>query len=417
MTLGLAAFAATLTLQGADFGVNLDDALVDGETTYIFLAPILVADGEYLDAQWSDDGRYLLMLTERQLLRPFEFERDIAKQSAPQVTYEATLSVANLRTGASKELWAAKLPNGSRAGISYFRNSDVAVVTVSAVDGTTTVLRITAGTSSVEVVETLRNAGEVGTSIGKDYAAVSAENPPSVRFIGRDGPVLRRQPLSLPSTVSFTTAGVAVVNAAKAPHRHLTIVPGGEEQWVEGLPKFNAFDEEFGKQRIEIENPSVALAGTTTRIPMVVAHISGRNERITLATNALASFYRRDIEQGVLITMGEFHFVRPVVKVPSSIYLEIASRQERARLTDNLTKIGKALSTYLRDKKRYPTQEEFHRAMERYLADAEIANGFTYAGLTEAGASPSTTAAGFAKCRGGRMVLYQDGHVAFVAND
>ena len=173
-----------------------DNALLDGDKAYLFLPPVPVAAGRWVCSAWSDDGQYLVVVSERSIVPPNAYRDyfETGKQSTPQTAFN--VSSFSIRTGRARELWTGHTRPRSQGRCIFFRGSDVAIVTLTAPDLTTTVLRLTASTSKAEVVETL--VGRPSVTAYKDkLAAVSIDEPPSVRFVPPSGNVFRRQPLSM----------------------------------------------------------------------------------------------------------------------------------------------------------------------------------------------------------------------------
>ena len=82
-----------------------------------------------------------------------------------------------------------------------------------------------------------------------------------------------------------------------------------------------------------------------------------------------------------------------------------------------VSQIGRALQMYSTDHNgAFPSEEELaNRAVDPYLASPSILGDFVYNGV-RGNLGPAVTEVGYKFCPGGRAVLFQDGHVAFVAD-
>jgi prepilin-type processing-associated H-X9-DG protein len=80
-----------------------------------------------------------------------------------------------------------------------------------------------------------------------------------------------------------------------------------------------------------------------------------------------------------------------------------------------VAEIGKALMMFAADNDdAFPTDEQMaNRALDGYVADSTLLNGFVYSGVS-GNLGAAVTQVGYMLCPGGRAVLFQDGHVTFV---
>ena len=416
-----ALLAATSFLQVG--GSVSDNALLDGEKAYMFLQPVPVAEGRWVCSQWSDDGQYLIVVSEQSTIPPTAYREYFETGKQTTTLTEFKVSTFSIRTGRARELWSGTTRPRSAGSCSFFRGSDVAIVALTGPDSATTVLRVTPSTSKVEVVETLTGEPEITIHKNK-LAAVSVNQPPSVRFVPPSGNVYRRQPLSKPGGIAFRTDGVAVLSRATASGKHLTVLPGGGEEWVDGLPDYGpGFDENFETSRVVSHQTKIAVPGGP-EVQLVLASIRDGKESIVVAADAQAIYSENDL--GMLYVMGEtMSFVRPIVQISKEAYQKRLDAEQRAEIMRKLVEIGRALQMYASGHKNtFPTKDQLEAgALDPYSADpisgtrpTNLLNGFVYHGVTVRGSSPANTEAGFMLCPGGRAVLYQDGHVAFVPN-
>jgi hypothetical protein len=248
------------------------------------------------------------------------------------------------------------------------------------------------------------------------------DEPPSVRFVPPSGNVFRRQPLSMPGGIMFREDGVAVLSRAKAPGKHLTVQPGGDETWVDGLPDFGPeSDEKFDTSRVISHQTNIRVPGGP-EIPILLAGIRDGKESIVVATGAQVIYSENDL--GMLYVMGEtMSFVRPILQISKEAYQKRLDAEQRAEIMKKLVEIGRALQMYASGHKNtFPTRDQLESgALDPYSADPisgrrpeNMLNGFVYHGVTARSNTPANTEAGYMLCPGGRAVLYQDGHVVFV---
>src|SRR5687768_7402308 len=128
-------------------GSVADNALIDGERVHLFLPPVLVCEGRLLTAQWADDGQYLVVVSEHLTITPSDYREYFETGKTAKAKTEIKVGAFSVRTGKAKELWSMESYPRSRAGIVYFRNSDIAIIYVTLPDSKSTVLRVTASTS------------------------------------------------------------------------------------------------------------------------------------------------------------------------------------------------------------------------------------------------------------------------------
>jgi len=402
---------AALVILGQQSSSPSDSALVDGDQVHVFLSPFLVAEGTCLDARWSDDGQYLIVVSEKVQVPPSAFKEFMESRKTFQATSEVGIYIASMRTGTAKQVWHAERKPGSNAEIQFFRKSDAAVVHVSDQSGETTVLRVTAGTSRVEIVETLPSRAY---SLSRDplgkFVASTTNEPRSVRFIGPSGDVLRRQPYS-GEGIAWSKDGQPIVLGIGPRGKYVTITPGSSEKWVNGVPAY--FEETDLPRRIAVQPSEMVLPGVKEPTPMVLAAIEGRGRSIVVAVGAEIG-RAGDSDDGVFYKSGTLNVVRPVIRVTKAAYDEMLARAERTEVMSRLSQIGKALMMYASDNDdQFPAKDDLD-SIQPYLGDASLLQGFAYNGVTHFGDSPATTEAGFMLCPGGKAVLFQDGHVVFV---
>lgn len=405
------AAAITVVLAGQFGGSAWDNALVDGDKVHFFLPPVVVSEGAVQGSAWSEDGRYLLTITESAAVSPQDVRKyyDGGKLASPTSTVK--LDVFNSATGISKTLWRAENKVAVTGEIHYFEGSDVALAQVRFQDESL-LLRITCGTSRVETIESIAGQPTQLLSILPDpkgrYVSSQTFDPPTVRFIGQQGRVLPRVPLETPNYGMWTRHGAYVIERSAG--SYFVIDPlGGETRIENGRPDYTflggaAFSFKSRTSRMPIP-------GRRKPISVVIASTDTGNLGVAFDAQEHAT-----CDSGVFYSSGGVNLVRPVIQISKIAFEEIVAKEERAEVMAKLSQIGKALMMYAADNDdSLPTKEQLdERAIDGYLGVRGILEGFTYHGVTAMGANTSQTEAGFMLCPGGRAVLYQDGHVVFV---
>src|SRR5688500_130926 len=168
---------ATLIVFASIAQVNLsvaDSALIDGEKVHLFLPPVLVCEGRWLSSQWSDDGQYLIVVSEHSTIAPGDYREYFESGKTTNSKTDVKVAAFSMRTGRARELWSVESRPLSRADCVFFRNSDVAIVSVTQPDSKSYIVRVTASTSKAEIVETLASAPHV-TVYANKLAAVCVD--------------------------------------------------------------------------------------------------------------------------------------------------------------------------------------------------------------------------------------------------
>jgi len=407
-----AGITALLVLGGQLPSAPQDSALVDGDSVHLFLPPVFVSEGKLLANAWSDDGQYLIVISQQMRVPPADYKDYFEKGKMANAVAEMGVYIASMKTGISRAVWTVEMEPGVDAEVTFFRGSNVAVLHARKKNGETTVLRVTAATSRVETVEVLNTPANLsGPDPTGKYVASWTEEPPTVRFIGQSGNVLRRQTLEERGDIYWTRSGVAMLLDGVMRGKYLTIEPGGGQRWIEGRSDMEAYLEPED-MRIDVRSSQFALPGQKNKVPLVVANLRGEDRRIAVAINA-AYVYGGHCDSGVLYSAGPLNLVRPVIQLSKKAFDEIVARDERAEAMAKLSQLGKALLMYESENAGFPAADNLD-AIRPYTGSAELLDGFVYHGVTAFGADRSQTEMGFMPCPGGRAVVYQDGHVAFV---
>jgi hypothetical protein len=243
--------AAIATIAGQISRTPADNALVDGDKVHFFLQPFFVAEGRCLDAKWSSDGNYLIAVTENATVPPSAYAKYFETGKIATAKAEVSITVASLKTGKAKQVWSVEADPRSRAAVTFFAGSEVAVVLVLGPTESTTVLRITGGTSRAEAIETLAGPGRSDADPTGKYVSVVEQgvgteaNEMTVRFVGKFGDVLTRRPVG--GYIFWTRGGDAIQGDLEAGGKFFQVEPRGGGRIVEGKPDF-AYPEESASQ-------------------------------------------------------------------------------------------------------------------------------------------------------------------------
>lgn len=394
-------------------GNPMDSALIDGDKVHIFLPPILVSEGRHLWSTWSSDGMYLLVASENVDVAPKEYKEGWeGKKLAPR---DADLEIHSysMRSGTSKRLYQGKKPFGSRAHIVFFLGTDVAIVNLTISGGSQTeILRVTCGSSKVEIVDRTTNQTYISIDPSGQLIGVT-DRQTWLRFIGKDGKVYPKQQLPAEGAVVWDSnkdpllvtlqGGIYAVNpnggfASTDRRPSKTQVPDGIET------------------RIATGSPSVGVEGSGPRLDVVMASVRQTERWIPIAYDA-----RNDevspTSNGVFFTSYSLNMVRPVVEISKAAFDEMLAKAERNKIMAEVSQIGRALLMFSADNDgAFPTEEQLaNRAIDAYLQSPSILSGFVYSGVS-GNLGASETQMGYKLCPGGRAVLFQDGHVTFVPN-
>ncbi|MDQ2986397.1 MAG: hypothetical protein M3R13_06710 [Armatimonadota bacterium] len=393
-------------------GSPMDNALVDGDIVHLFLPPVIVAKGACRAAVWSDDGQYLLVVSEHLTIPPKLYQSAYeGKAIGKPPSMDVSINMYSVRTGEAKEIWSGSGVVSTRAQAAFFAKSDVAIVEISGRDSAqaTQVFRVSAGSSKVELVETLPDSGGLSSDPGGKFVAVI--HGLSVRFITPTGPVFKRQPL--PGVWGFRWGAGSVPFMLDTNREVVVITPGGDFRKVSTAPK--ELEPSENESKIEASTSSATLPGKEARVDLVVAYLRGASRRIIVGYdghNPEAS----PTDTGVFYSTESFSVVRPVIQVDKAALDKLLAAAERTKIMSEVNQIGRALMMYASDNDdKFPTKEQLaDGAIDPYLMRPGMADGFVYHGITAYGDSPATTEAGFRLCPGGRIVLYQDGHTMFM---
>lgn len=390
-------------LQTAD---PLDSAIPDGEIAHLFLPPMPLAEGRCLEAAWSDDSSFLLVIAEKVQAPPDAFRRHLESGETADLKAEVGLFAYNTRSGGVRRLWHLEADPGAQASAQFFTGSDVALVYVGGRGQPGYILRVTLGTSKVEVLE--RPAGLavfLADPRGKYVASYLGEQR-SIQFVPPSGRAAARRAVESDYIGGFAADGSGVI-AGFAESGYVLITPDGEKV-VEGSREF--YNPEH-KGRIKFNQSTTKLPGRKSPVRVLGAHVQG-GAGLVIAIDVDLPFDGRS-DRGVVYTSGSAILLRPVVQISMAAYQEMLDRQTRAAAMSRANQVARALMMFEGDNDRLPTQEEFEDgALSPYLMDGDL-SGFRYQ-PGPPGGSPAQTQLGYIEVPGGRVIAFQDGHTRFV---
>jgi hypothetical protein len=400
MIAGFIALAA-LGVQGQ----VADRALLAEDGAYVFLDPVLVCEGRSHFPTWSDDGEFLLVAADGAHVTPRDYKQWL-EGNPPTHKMEQLqhLYVYSQRSGNVKELWsgpADSTPPG--VCISFFANSDVAI----AILPPGLVLRVTAGTSKIEKIETLDEPGWLFPDPAGKYVAVATMK--SIRFVTpAEKPMARQLNPGTEGRIGWAKDSVPFVMRNR---KAIRLVPGGDPIELDQTPEA-VFPPEPTAQ-IEAGEFQLPVSLNKSKIGVVAAQIPGNEHAVIVAYNILNSD-KSPADTGVFYQTSNYAYVRPVIKISKSAYDKMIAEEERSSVMKDIAQIGVALLMYSADNDdRFPTKQEYDGgALDPYLQNSAMTQGFVYLGGKPAD-DPAGTPLGYRQISGGRVVLYQDGHVVF----
>ena len=385
-----------------------DRALVADDGAFIFLDPVLVCDGRTHFPTWSDDGQFLLVAADRAHVTPRDYQEWL-EGNPPKHKFEPVRSLYaySQRSGTVKELWNG--PAGSSEPgvcISFFANSDIAI----AIMPPAMVFRVTAGTSKIEKIEALDEPGWLYPDPAGKYIAVATSK--SIRFMTPTGtPMTRQSNTGTGGSFGWAKDSVPFVKHNK---KAVKLVPGGEPVELDQTPEA-VFPPE-PKMQIEAGEFQLPVPLNKSKTRVVAAQIPGNQHAVIVAYNVLSSD-ASPADTGVFYQTSNYAYVRPVIKISKSAYDKMVAEEERSNVMKDVAQIGMALLMYCADyDDHFPTREEYDAgALDSYLQNSTMTQGFVYLGGKPAD-NPAGTPLGYRQISGGRVVLYQDGHVVFERN-
>jgi hypothetical protein len=241
------------------------------------------------------------------------------------------------------------------------------------------------------------------------YIASQIFEPASVRFIPPSGKLGPRRQLENEHYGMWTPEGEYAMGLIGSDSYHTLDPVSGKLSLKQGKPNFNFLADP--EEVIEYDEKTMEIPGRQRPIRLVTAQISAK--WIAVAFDAQ---YHKGSDRGVFYAINTVNMVRPVIQVSKVAFDEMVAREERAEIMARLNQIGKALMMYAGDNDdTFPTKSELaNKAIDPYVLESSILEGFVYHGTTAYGADPASTETGYMLCPGGRAVLYQDGHVVFV---
>ena len=388
----------------------MDSALIDGDKVHIFLPQVLVSEGRLLASGWSSDGMYLLVLSEKIDIAPKEYKEGWEGKKLTPRDVDVEVHVFSMRSGTSKRLYHRKRPFGSEGFIRFLEGSDTAVVSIGDARGTgSEILRVVSGTSKVEIIEKASDFIDVGFGPKNDLVSLHVRGG-WVRFIGTDGKLYTKQPTPQGAIVVWSTQSEPLLIIGDG--GVFAINPSGGFEPTNGRPS-TPYLIKAPETRIQASSPPLGVDGVPARLNTILASVIQTQRSIVVAVEATNPEVS-PTSSGIFFMSNGLNLVRPIVEISKTTFDEVLAKAARNLAMQKAAQIGKALIMYSGDNDdAFPTAEEFaNGALDGYLGDKSILNGFAYTGTSD-DLGPAATQVGYLLCPGGRAVLFQDGHVVF----
>jgi hypothetical protein len=292
----------------------MDHALIDGANVHVFLPPVPVSKGRVVSVDWSDDGKYLLVASERSATDPAMYKAAWEGKGVTPRDVAFEIHLYDAKRGTSTLLHKQRSELGSSAQIEFFGKGNVAIASVtSGAARSSKILRLSASSSRVEHIESV-DSPEVSVDPTGEYVAVAAANR-TVRFIPATGPALTRQPLPEGKIVTFGYDGTAYAQAKSGVIR---IVPGGKYSAMEE-PDDWPFLTRVPMTGVFAYPVEANVQDRRFGLPTVEATLHSGGRSIKIAFDA-HSPNATDKSTGVFYASGGYNYVRPIIQVTKSAF-------------------------------------------------------------------------------------------------
>ncbi|MGI8924685.1 MAG: hypothetical protein ACR2HJ_11735 [Fimbriimonadales bacterium] len=415
------------------------DTLVGRDEVFIMRPPEYVAGPTVRHANWSPDGRYLLLSGYDTTLPRNKL--DAAAKRGRGAPSEESIWLWSTKTHKTERLWSGV--GGASAAVWLHKSDTALIVATEESQGVQTdvLMRITASTGKiVYVTRQAQNSVSVQASPKEPIAYIDLRDQDflkgsTLHRVGPEGPF--GPPIKLPPelrTVGMMWAegGVPVVVGAVKPE-------GGRWQ-----KHYFALDPNTGKMTALQERPNVPLPPVPVS-PLIIAEdrqtlpkgtaraevrpawltIKDAPNEAALVAADLSEVYADACQvapssETVFYISGGMCFIRPIIRMSRAEY---DKGMESAKRTESMAKanqVAKALLMYAGDNDDMLPGKgaDLESIIGPYLPEANFLDGFTYtfAGGSLAGLNLATTELGFMSGPGGRAVTHADGHTVWIPN-
>jgi prepilin-type processing-associated H-X9-DG protein len=426
----------------------------------MMMPAVPVCEGRVLEADWSPDGRYLVIERIDPEINK-EAMRELLSSQRPPSRSAPELVLWDQQTHRSMPIWKGDSSVASQVlQLAWERGSDLLLLSVnehqtgSSGEDVNTLTAITVAGNS-RVLMRSHTGLFVQASPTKPLAAIINSFPGGgydLSFLASDGRIsgpFHEEPRtgfiqwvgdgSVPLSFKMLPA---TQQEPKRPRQYFTIDPesGGKTLVADpnAIPKPSVPDPALTTADLrpgavipglgKVATPTVVLAEFGWQPPRPKGRAAQKSTPAPDANALIPGVVSTDAEQGTTPDDGSAVFyvsqgvgmVRDVIQVPKDLYLKALEASVRKELINQAKQVALSMLMYSNDMDdNLPGHDGWQDQVQPYLMDGDLAQGFeyTYSGgsLTDV-ANPAQTELGFITGPGGRAVAYVDGHVKWLPN-
>jgi len=444
--------------------------LIDTDA-YVLLPAEFVAAPVVKRAEWSKDGRYLLVVRESNPITP-EVIKSIASGVVPTrpPAGEVSLILWSRDSRKSTEVWKAPLGEGGIREIHWLPNSSVAILRTwrarpapnkpqGHTEPVDQLVRLSATVNQVKVLTDFPSHEllQIHVSPTRPFALIQKTEAVPRQLPQPDGSV--RTVTDYPHFLFLLRENGTIGPRIPPPFgvgMQITWTPGGAEPILQILDREATKRLQTEKQRTGIAiwrwfqlNPATGRAAAlsqapalyteppsavpirlksgsveakegqaTARIPLLWLESATQSPhpRALVAAN-LESADMSPANDGILqITQGAA-IVTPIMRMPKNLLAKMQAEARKAVALSNGKQIGLAVMMYSQDyDEMLPGPEGINDKITPYLKNTSVFDGFTYTfpgGPLKDVTKPAETELGWVNGPGGRAIIYVDGHVVW----
>lgn len=459
-------FALPLLLTTAYGQIPSDvahDFVAVGDRVVGMMPPVFVCGPTLLQAKWSPDGRYLMLLRSIQRIDAKDVQAALdsngdTKFSPPEPVTD--LAIWDRNNGTLRSALTFKQHEGWIRDFGWLSGADVATATVTGAspDGTpgpTQVLLIRpngsaspiAGVSSDRSIEVLPAPSRALIGVVEQAGRVGAEAERQkiqilLHFFNADGREVGQVPFqgfyygfkwSKDGKSVFAVHRVPSTKPGKKFEQDPVVIdpiqgsvyPTKDYPFDDGAPKP---DDAPKALQVASLQPNVTIDQLTTKAPTVVLQGFGggdgtnkRPEIAVVGTDAQDGLLN-DSNDAVLYTSQGMVMVRPLVTVSAAKFDAMRIAAQRAVALSNAKQMGLALLMLSNDMDDdFPSNATgWQDKVEPYIKNSDILSSFIYTfrgGAANSISDPASTELGYVPGPGGRAVVYADGHARWLPDN
>ncbi|MCW5939689.1 MAG: hypothetical protein KF884_00810 [Fimbriimonadaceae bacterium] len=430
----------SLVLAGAQEASAAPRFLVDAARVLVIDQPELVSAGRVFWFDLSPDGRFALLLRERDRSR--EFVAFLSSGKEPNdVADESILAVWDAESGQVKEL-AREMGRPLFANAVWTTDPKIAVITLANHDrsgnpmafhlradlikGSTTKLSLPPG----QYTWTANPKG--GSMVAYGYGAIESgggpvEMKPGLRVFDLAGKQLSWTPWpedrQIPSESAWTEDGTRLMFRVPDPGRGIQrtrtyVFDPANPRVIETEEALTARKTQEPEYLTLVERIKAQSGGQTEWVPALWLVCSSQQDARALVATEVESEAKWS-DKGLVaafVSRGSLWATR-AHRIPRERYEEWVAGQERTQALMAAKAMGLAVFSYASDHEDWiPNSDQWRSAVEKYLqgpADPRFVYTFKGGRLDQV-AEPHATEVGHIVIRNGKVVLYVDGSARFV---